>query len=195
MTVRCALLSVSDKIGIVEFARGLSARRVKLLSTGGTLTALTSAGLPAHSVEEFTGSPEVMGGRVKTLHPRVHGGLLARMNVDDADLARLGTEPIDLCVVNLYPFERTLRSGNASFSELIENIDIGGPCLLRASAKNHERVTVVCDPEDYERVLGSLDEHQGAVASALRFELAAKAFALTAHYDAQIASWMQSRLG
>src|SRR5688572_5187533 len=132
MKVRRALLSVSDKSGIVEFARGLAAHGVALLSSGGTHRALSDAGIPAESVESYTGSPEVMDGRVQTLHPRVHGGLLARDGVDDADLAKLGAAPIDLVAVNLYPFERVLASSDASFEQLIENIDIGGPSMLRS---------------------------------------------------------------
>ncbi|MFO7181565.1 MAG: bifunctional phosphoribosylaminoimidazolecarboxamide formyltransferase/IMP cyclohydrolase, partial [Pseudomonadota bacterium] len=156
MSLRRALLSVSDKTGIVELARALTARDVALLSTGGTYSTLVAAGIKVESVESYTGSPEVMSGRVKTLHPRVHGGILARAGIDDADLARLGAEFIDLVVVNLYPFERTLAKTGASYDELIENIDIGGPSMLRSAAKNHERVTVVCDPSDYGPLLEEL---------------------------------------
>src|SRR6478735_9511394 len=147
MPIRRALLSVSDKSGLVEFARALSARGVTLLSTGGTFAALHKAGIPVQPVESYTGSPEVMDGRVKTLHPRVHGGLLARSGTDDADLERIGAKPIDLVVVNLYPFEETLAKPNTPFEDLIENIDIGGPSMLRSAAKNHDRVVVLCDPK------------------------------------------------
>src|SRR5512147_1444588 len=146
MPIRRALLSVSDKTGLVELAQALALRGVELLSTGGTHTALVDAKIPVRTVESYTGSPEVMDGRVKTLHPRVHGGLLAREGTDDADLERLGGGFIDLVVVNLYPFEQTLAKGGASFEALIEKIDIGGPSMLRSSAKNHHRVTVLCDP-------------------------------------------------
>jgi len=152
MPIRRALLSVSDKTGLIDFARALAARGVELLSTGGTHKALTEAGLKVVSVQDYTGSPEVMSGRVKTLHPRVHGGLLGREGIDDSDLQRLGASYIDIVVVNLYPFEQTLRRADATFDELIENIDIGGPSMLRSAAKNHHRVTVVCDPMTMRRL-------------------------------------------
>lgn len=189
MTVRRALISVSDKSGLVVFARGLAERGVDLLSTGGTLAALEAEGVPARSVESYTGSPEVMGGRVKTLHPRVHGGILGREGIDDQDLLRLGGAFIDLVVVNLYPFEQVLTRGDASFSELIENIDVGGPSMLRSAAKNHARVGVVSDPADYAHVLAELDE-SGRLSDELRERLAAKAFAHTAAYDAAISGWL-----
>jgi phosphoribosylaminoimidazolecarboxamide formyltransferase / IMP cyclohydrolase len=192
MPIRRALLSVSDKTGLVDFARALSARDVALLSTGGTFAALKAAGVPVETVESYTGSPEVMEGRVKTLHPRVHGALLARPGVDDADLERIGARPIDLVVVNLYPFEQTLKKAGASFEELIENIDIGGPSMLRSAAKNHARVTVICDPADYARVLEAI-ERQGEVPGELREELAAKVFAHTSAYDAAIGAWLSTR--
>ena len=192
MPIRRALLSVSDKSGLVEFARALAARKVTLLSTGGTFAALEKAGIPVHTVESYTGSPEVMDGRVKTLHPRVHGALLAREGIDDADLARLGAEPIDLVVVNLYPFERTLAKPGATAEELIENIDIGGPSMLRSAAKNHQRVTVVCDPSDYPAVLAEIEQY-GEVSRPTRERLAGKVFAHTSAYDATIAGWLTSR--
>lgn len=195
MTVRRALLSVSDKAGLVDFARALSARGVHLLSTGGTFRALADAGIPVQSVESYTGSPEVMNGRVKTLHPRVHGALLARAGTDDADLARIGAEPIDLVAINLYPFEKTLASPNASFEDLIENIDIGGPSMLRSAAKNHERVSVVCDARDYGRLIEEMTTHGGDVPLSTRRELAAKAFAHTAAYDTAIAAWLKQATG
>src|SRR5262245_26730867 len=143
--IRRALLSVSDKTDLIPFAQALAARGVTILSTGGTQKALAAAGIAVTKVEDYTGSPEVMDGRVKTLHPRVHGGILMRGSIDDADLARIGGEPIDLVVVNLYPFEKTLERDSASHAEIIENIDIGGPSMVRSAAKNHARVTVVSD--------------------------------------------------
>jgi phosphoribosylaminoimidazolecarboxamide formyltransferase/IMP cyclohydrolase len=192
MPTRRALLSVSDKTGIVEFARALAARGVELLSTGGTYSTLVAAGVRVESVETYTGSPEVMSGRVKTLHPRVHGGILARSKIDDADLERIGASPIDLVVVNLYPFEKTLGKSGATYDELIENIDIGGPSMLRSAAKNHERVTVVCDPVDYSPLLDEI-QREGDVTRSTRSRLAAKAFAHTAAYDAAISGWLSAR--
>lgn len=192
MPIRRALLSVSDKTGLVEFARALSKRGVELLSTGGTFKALSAAGIPVETVESYTGSPEVMDGRVKTLHPRVHGALLARTGTDDADLERIGAKPIDLVVVNLYPFEETLAKPGAPFEELIENIDIGGPSMLRSAAKNHDRVTVVCDPNDYALVLEELTR-DGDVGRLTKEKLAAKVFAHTAAYDAAISGWLSTR--
>lgn len=186
--IRRALISVSDKTGLIDFARALAARGVALLSTGGTHRALEQAGIPVETVESYTGSPEVMDGRVKTLHPRVHGALLSRSGTDDADLERIGALPIDLLVVNLYPFEQTLRKPGATFDELIENIDIGGPSMLRSAAKNHSRVTVICDPNDYVAVLQEL-ESTGVVSLPRRQALAAKVFAHTSAYDAAIGAW------
>jgi phosphoribosylaminoimidazolecarboxamide formyltransferase / IMP cyclohydrolase len=192
MPIRTALLSVSEKTGLVDFAGALAKRDVRLLSTGGTLKALESAGVPVESVESYTGSPEVMAGRVKTLHPRVHGGILAREGTDEADLQRIGAGFVDLVVVNLYPFEQTLEKPGAKSEELIENIDIGGPSMLRSAAKNHERVTVVCDPADYAIVLAEF-EQSGAVGLETRRRLAAKAFAHTAAYDAAISGWLSQQ--
>ena len=187
MPIRTALLSVSDKTGLLAFARALSKRGVTLLSSGGTAKALSAEGIAVQTVEDYTGSPEVMGGRVKTLHPRVHGGILAREGTDDADLARLGAKPIDLVVVNLYPFEKVAANPASSLEEIIENIDIGGPSMVRSAAKNHARVAIVCDPADYDRVLAEI-EKDGEVTAATRRELAAKAYAHTAAYDAAISS-------
>ncbi len=192
MPIRRALLSVSDKTGLIEFARALSRQGVELLSTGGTFQALATAGIPVTTVESYTESPEVMDGRVKTLHPRIHGGLLARSGKDDADLARIGGKPFDLVVVNLYPFEETLAQADASFEELIEKIDIGGPSMLRSAAKNHDRVTVVCDPGDYPGVLAEFTR-DGDVNRLTRERLAAKVFAHTAAYDAAIGGWLSTR--
>ncbi len=192
MPVRLALLSVSDKTGLPELAHALNRLKIPMLSTGGTERALANAGIPVRPIEDYTGSPEVMAGRVKTLHPRVHGGILAREELDGADLMRLGGSFIDLVVVNLYPFSRVLERDDASFQELIENIDIGGPCMVRAAAKNHERVSVVCDPADYPALIAALDEH-GEVPADLRRRWAAKAFAHTAAYDAAIAAWFATQ--
>ncbi len=188
MPIKTALLSVSDKTGLLPFARKLAARGVHILSSGGTAKALECEGVPVETVESYTGSPEVMDGRVKTLHPRVHGGILSRGERDAADLAKLGGRLIDLVVVNLYPFEQTVASG-ASRESIIENIDIGGPSMLRSAAKNHARVTVVCDPADYDEVLAALGP-DGEVPPALRARLAAKAFAHTAAYDGAIAAYL-----
>jgi phosphoribosylaminoimidazolecarboxamide formyltransferase/IMP cyclohydrolase len=174
----------------VPLARALVERGVELLSTGGTHRALVEAGLPVRSVEDYTGSPEVMAGRVKTLHPRVHGGILARRGLDEADLERLGAGPIDLVVVNLYPFEETLRSG-AGHEAVVEQIDIGGPSMLRSAAKNHASVAAVCDPADYGPLLDELAA-TGDLSLATRRRLAAKVFAVTAAYDGLIASYLSS---
>jgi phosphoribosylaminoimidazolecarboxamide formyltransferase/IMP cyclohydrolase len=191
MTVRTALLSVSDKSGLVPFARALAGRGVRILSSGGTATALQGEGVPVETVESYTGSPEVMDGRVKTLHPRVHGGILSRGAQDAADLERLGAVPVDLVVVNLYPFERVAADPTSPHERIVENIDIGGPSMVRSAAKNHARVTVLCDPADYDRVLREIEEH-GDTTPATRVALATKAFAHTAAYDAAIASYLGS---
>ncbi len=187
--VRRALISVSDKTGLIEFARALTAHGVALVSTGGTSRALAEAGLNVKDVSEVTGFPEMMDGRVKTLHPHIHGGLLAVR--DDKNhtgaMEQHGIEPIDLLVVNLYPFEETLAKGG-SFEECIENIDIGGPALIRAASKNHGDVAVIVDPSDYDQVLAEITAHKGTTI-ALRRLLAAKAFSRTATYDAAIANW------
>jgi phosphoribosylaminoimidazolecarboxamide formyltransferase / IMP cyclohydrolase len=190
-----ALISVSDKSGLVELARALVQRGVELVSTGGTRKTLADAGLKVLDVSELTGFPEMMDGRVKTLHPKVHGGLLAiRENKDHAGAMQThGIRPIDLLVVNLYPFEATAAKG-ADFDTCIENIDIGGPAMIRAAAKNHADVAVVVDPGDYAPLLAELEQHGGATTLALRKKLAAKAYARTAVYDAAIANWFADRL-
>jgi phosphoribosylaminoimidazolecarboxamide formyltransferase/IMP cyclohydrolase len=190
-----ALISVSDKTGLIDFARGLAGRGVELVSTGGTAKALKDAGLKAVDVAELTGFPEMMDGRVKTLHPKVHGGLLAiRDNKDHAAaMASHGIRPIDLLVVNLYPFEATVAKG-AAYDDCIENIDIGGPAMIRAASKNHADVAVVVEPDDYAAILGELAQHGGATTLALRKRLAAKAYARTASYDAAIANWFAAEL-
>jgi phosphoribosylaminoimidazolecarboxamide formyltransferase / IMP cyclohydrolase len=188
--IKRALLSVSDKRDLAQFAKQLAAAGVELLSTGGTAKALRDAGLTVVDVSTYTGSPEVMDGRVKTLHPRVHGGLLMRDTAEDQkQLAELGGKPIDLVVVNLYPFESTVARG-APHDEVIENIDIGGPSMLRSAAKNHARVTVVVDPSDYAAVAKALPE---APSQAERARLAAKAFTHTAAYDGAIAGYLTGR--
>jgi phosphoribosylaminoimidazolecarboxamide formyltransferase/IMP cyclohydrolase len=192
MTIRTALLSVSDKTGLLPLAKALAQRGVHILSSGGTAKALSEGGVPVETVESYTGSPEVMDGRVKTLHPRVHGGILAREDVDGGDLERLGARLIDLVVVNLYPFERVAAAPSSSHAHIVENIDIGGPSMVRSAAKNHARVTVVCDPADYERVLGEM-ARAGDTLPETRAELAAKAFAHTAAYDAAISGYLSSR--
>src|SRR5438105_261202 len=180
MAIKTALLSVSDKTGLIDFARALAARGVKILSSGGTAKSLSDAGVAVETVESYTGSPEVMAGRVKTLHPRVHGGILSRGQVDEADLGRIGAREIDLVCVNLYPFEKTVADPKSSHEHIVENIDIGGPSMVRSAAKNHARVTVVCDPADYGRVLEAMGAGGFEVPQAMRSELAAKAFAHTA---------------
>jgi len=191
-----ALLSVSDKEGVVELARGLAEQGVEIVSTGGTLRELSRAGVEARSIEDFTGFPEIMDGRVKTLHPRLYAGLLARR--DDPEHVRAATEqdiePVDLVCVNLYPFERTLARGDASEQEVIENIDIGGPSMLRAAAKNADYVAALVDPGDYAGVLEELRSTGGRLSIATRTALAAKAFATTARYDAAISSWFATRV-
>ena len=183
-----ALLSVSDKTGLVDLARGLVERGVQLVSTGGTARTLTAAGLTVTGVSEVTGFPEMMDGRVKTLHPAVHGGILARRERPDdlAAIAGQGIEPIDLVVVNLYPFARTATAPGTTFDELVEQIDIGGPSMVRAAAKNFGDVLIVVDPDDYVAVLTQLDRPDGPE-TRWRFDLARKAFAHTAAYDATIA--------
>src|SRR4249920_2796718 len=157
MAIARALLSVSDKKGLVEFARALERRGIELLSTGGTAHSLRNAGIAVREVADYTGFPEIMGGRVKTLHPRVHGGLLGRRGTDEAVMAEHGIGAIDLLVVNLYPFAATIARPDCSYDEAIENIDVGGPAMLRAAAKNHADVTVIIDPADYAMVLAELE--------------------------------------
>ncbi|MGO4716894.1 bifunctional phosphoribosylaminoimidazolecarboxamide formyltransferase/IMP cyclohydrolase [Bradyrhizobium sp. 2TAF24] len=190
-----ALLSVSDKTGLIEFARALAGHGVELVSTGGTAKAIAAAGLAVKDVSELTGFPEMMDGRVKTLHPKVHGGLLAiRDNAEHTDaMAAHGIVPIDLLVVNLYPFEATVDKG-ASEEDCIENIDIGGPAMIRAAAKNHDDVAVVVETADYQAVLDELAAHGGATTRTLRRRLAAKAYARTAAYDAAISNWFAAQL-
>src|SRR5262245_49509294 len=193
VTIKRALLSVSDKTGLVDFARALVARRVEILSTGGTARLLADNGIPVKEVSAYTGFPEIMDGRVKTLHPRVHGGLLGRRGIDDAVMEKHDIPRIDLLVVNLYPFAATVAKPDCTYAEAIENIDIGGPAMVRAASKNHESVTVIVDPADYSRVLADLDANDGATSIDTRSELAAKAFAHTAKYDTMVSSYLLGR--
>jgi len=186
--IRRALISVSDKTGVVDLARALASRGVELLSTGNTHRRLTAAGVAAREVAEYTGFPEMMDGRVKTLHPRVHGGILGRRGTDDAVMAQHGIVPIDLVVVNLYPFEATIAKPDVTREEAIENIDIGGPAMVRSAAKNHEDVLIVVDPDDYAEVRKVIEA--GGSTFEQRFRFAAKAFAHTARYDAAVAAYL-----
>lgn len=188
ISIRTALISVSDKTGLVEFAQGLHKAGVKILSTGGTAKTLKDAGLPITVVADITGFPEIMEGRVKTLHPKIHGGILGKRDAHSEDAKTHGIDWIDMVVVNLYPFQATVASG-ADFDEVIENIDIGGPAMIRAAAKNHEWVTVVQDPQDYAVVLAEMQN--GGVTLATRKRLAGKAFGHTAAYDAAITQYLQ----
>ena len=193
VTLRRALISVSDKTGVVELARTLAERGVSILSTGGTARLLTEQGITVTEVSKHTGFPEIMDGRVKTLHPRIHGGLLGRRGVDESVMSLHGIERIDLLVVNLYPFAETVARPACTYSEAIENIDIGGPAMVRAAAKNHDAVTVLVDPADYGALLGELEQHDGSTTPQLRAWLAAKAFAHTARYDTMVANYLQGR--
>ena len=190
IAIRRALLSVSDKEGLPQLGRALADRGVELVSTGGTARALREAGLEVRDVSDLTGFPEMMDGRVKTLHPKVHGGLLA-LRDDDAHVASMeehAIAPIDLVVVNLYPFEATVAKG-ADRPEIIENIDIGGPSMVRSAAKNHQFVTIVTDPADYSTLIEELEQGDGGTTLAFRKRMAAKAFAATAAYDSMISQW------
>jgi phosphoribosylaminoimidazolecarboxamide formyltransferase/IMP cyclohydrolase len=191
LPVRRALLSVSDKTGVLELARELAALDVELLSTGGTAKAIREAGIPVRDVSEITGFPEIMDGRVKTLHPKIHGGLLGRSGTDDAVMAEHDIAPIDLLVVNLYPFAATVAKPGSSYDDAIENIDIGGPAMLRAAAKNHARVSVVVDPADYDALAEAIKA--GGTTLAQRREFAAKTYAHTSAYDGQISEWLSRR--
>src|SRR3954449_8742185 len=192
--VRRALVSVSDKTGIADFARGLAALGVEILSTGGTATALRDVGLEVTDVSEFTGQEEILGGRVKTLHPRLHAALLARRGDREhmATLEREGIEPIDLVCVNLYPFEEAIAGHEVDHDYAIENIDIGRPTMIRAAAKNHESVAVVVKPEAYDAVCAELEESDGTISATTRHWLANEAFAQTARYDSAISRWFST---
>jgi phosphoribosylaminoimidazolecarboxamide formyltransferase / IMP cyclohydrolase len=193
--IKLALLSVSNKDGLIEFAQALQKRGVQILSTGGTASALEKAGIPVKQVSAHTGFPEIMDGRVKTLHPKIHGGLLGRRGVDEDVMRQHGIDAIDLIVVNLYPFAATVAKPDCTFEDAIENIDIGGPAMVRASAKNHDRVTIVVDPNDYPAILKELESSNGTVSAEMRKRLAAKAFAHTASYDAAVAQYLAKQTG
>ena len=188
--VRRALISVSDKNGILEFAKALHEQGVEILSTGGTAKLLADNFIPVMEVSKHTGFPEIMDGRVKTLHPKIHGGILGRRGIDDAVMKENDIAPIDLVVVNLYPFEAATADENCSFDDAIENIDIGGPAMVRASAKNHAYVSIIVDPIDYDRVLEELKNNQAIVSDATRYDLAIKAFEHTSNYDGMIANYL-----
>jgi len=187
-----ALLSVHDKTGILEFAQGLASLGWRLLASGGTAKLLRENDVPVTEVADYTKSPEILGGRVKTLHPAIHGGLLARpTEMDHNELLRLGWDYIDLVGVNLYPFEATIARTDIPYEDAIENIDIGGVTLIRAAAKNHERVVLVCSPSDYSQVLSGLQT--GDISFARRKQLAIKGFQVTAHYDAMISEYLKNQ--
>ena len=188
--VRRALLSVSDKDGIIDFARALHDRGIEILSTGGTARLLIENMIPVKEVSKHTGFPEIMDGRVKTLHPKIHGGILGRRGIDDNVMKDNDIAPIDLVVVNLYPFEATVAKQDCSLEDAIENIDIGGPAMVRATAKNHAYVSIIVDPIDYQRVLKELHDNDGTVSTATRFDLAVKAFEHTSNYDGMIANYL-----
>ena len=185
-----ALISVSDKTGIVDFARQLQQRNIDILSTGGTAKLLAAEGITVTEVSDYTGFPEMMDGRVKTLNPLVHGGILGRRGTDDAVMAKHGIQPIDMVVVNLYPFEATIANPDCDLATAIENIDIGGPTMVRAAAKNHKDVAIVVYPADYADIIRAMDKNGGAVSDALRFSLAVKAFEHTSGYDGAIANYL-----
>ena len=191
-----ALLSVSDKTGLISLGASLAARGVKLISTGGTASALKGAGLPVTEVADYTGMGEMLGGRVKTLHPKIHAGILHRRDLADhvAQMNVKGWPGIDLVVVNLYPFEKVSADPSASFETCIENIDIGGPCLLRASAKNHAHVAVLCDPADYGPFAEQLGQTGGALTPQFRRALAQKAFARVSDYDRAISEYLAAHI-
>ncbi|NRN29777.1 bifunctional phosphoribosylaminoimidazolecarboxamide formyltransferase/IMP cyclohydrolase [Photorhabdus heterorhabditis] len=187
--IRRALLSVSDKSGIVEFAKALSERDVELLSTGGTAYLLSESGLKVTEVSDYTGFPEMMDGRVKTLHPKVHGGILGRRGQDDEIMAQHHISPIDMVVVNLYPFAQTVAKPDCTLADAVENIDIGGPTMVRSAAKNHKDVAIVVNSNDYEKIIEEMDSNQGSLTQSTRFDLAIKAFEHTAAYDSMIANY------
>ncbi|MFN5876163.1 MAG: bifunctional phosphoribosylaminoimidazolecarboxamide formyltransferase/IMP cyclohydrolase, partial [Ignavibacteria bacterium] len=188
------LLSVSDKTGIVDFALALHNLGATLISTGGTANAISSAGIPVKSVSDVTGFPEIMDGRVKTLHPKIHGGLLARMDVPEhvEQMQKHGIDKIDLVVINLYPFEQTLANPNSSHEDIVENIDIGGPAMVRASAKNYEHTTIVVNPARYGMIIEHLSS-QGSIPLDVREQLAMEAFSHTAYYDARISQYFAAK--
>ena len=187
--IRRALISVSDKTGIVEFARELAAQGVDILSTGGTCKLLADNGIKVTEVSDHTGHPEIMDGRVKTLHPKIHGGILARRGQDEGVMSDNNIDAIDMVVVNLYPFAQTVAKADCSLEDAVENIDIGGPTMVRAAAKNHKDVTIVVNAGDYTRVIDEMKANQGSTTHATRFDLAIAAFEHTAQYDGMIANY------
>lgn len=187
-----AIISVSNKKGVVEFAKALHEMGIEILSTGGTAKSLRDAGVTVKDVSEHTGSPEMLDGRVKTLHPRIHGGLLSRRNnpKDMEEIKKHGIDTIDMVVVNLYPFEETIAKPGVAFDEAIENIDIGGPAMLRSASKNFKDVAVIVDPSDYEKVIAEMKSRDGDLSYKTRFELARNVFRHTSRYDAAIADYL-----
>ena len=194
--IKRALLSVTDKSDLVEFAQFLADRGVEILSTGGTAKMLRENGVPVVEVSDYTGFPEMLDGRVKTLHPKIHGGILGRRDLGShrEQMDKHGIAPIDLVVVNLYQFEKAVAQPGCTLENAIENIDIGGPTLLRASAKNYDAVTVVVDPADYPKIIQEMKAHQGATTLSTRFQLARKVFALTGAYDTAITHYLKDKL-
>ena len=194
--IKRALLSVTDKSGLVDFGKFLAEHGVEILSTGGTAKMLRENGVPVVEVSDYTGFPEMLDGRVKTLHPKIHGGILGRRDLDShkEQMAKHGIAPIDLVVVNLYQFEKAVAQPGCTLEDAIENIDIGGPTLLRASAKNYESVTVVVDPADYPKIMQEMKANKGATTVATRFQLARKVFALTSAYDTAISHYLKDKL-
>lgn len=193
--IQRALISVSNKTGVVDFCSKLHNIGIELLSTGGTFKLLKEQGVPVTEVSEYTSFPEIMDGRVKTLHPKIHGGILARSDKDKQIMSEHGIKKIDLVIVNLYPFEETIKKKNCSIEEAIENIDIGGPTMIRAAAKNFSEVTVVVNNDDYSNVLNEIEHNKGAISSNFRYELAAKAFEHTAAYEDAIANFFGKEVG
>ncbi len=193
-TIKRAIISVSNKKGIVEFAQALTSMGIEILSTGGTAKTLRDAGIPVKEVSEYTGFPEMLDGRVKTLHPKIHGGLLSRRNnpEDMEEIKRHGIDTIDMVVVNLYPFEETVANPGCTFSDAIENIDIGGPTMLRSASKNFQNVAVIVDPSDYERIIEEITSLKGDLSFRTRLELAKKVFRHTSRYDSAIADYLTS---
>ena len=192
--IKRALISVSDKTGIVEFARELAEKGVEILSTGGTFKLLADNGIKVIEASDYTGHPEIMDGRVKTLHPKIHGGILGRRGIDEGVMAENNIQPIDMVVVNLYPFAATVANPNCSLEDAIENIDIGGPTMVRSAAKNHKDVTIVVNASDYSRVLAELNENDGSLTYQTRFDLAIAAFEHTAQYDGMIANYFGTKV-
>ncbi len=190
--IKTVLISVSNKKGVIEFAKGLQSMGIKILSTGGTAKALRDAGLSVKDVSEHTGSPEMLDGRVKTLHPKIHGGLLSRRDnpKDMEEIKKHGIDTIDMVVVNLYPFEETISKPGISFAEAIENIDIGGPAMLRSAAKNFQDVVVIVDPSDYDSILTEMKNHDGNLDYTTKLRLAKKVFKHTSRYDSIIADYL-----